>query len=28
MHLGVIFFLILHVCMQGKALKDEQDLTV
>jgi hypothetical protein len=28
MHIGVIFFLILHVFMQGKALKDEQDLTV
>jgi hypothetical protein len=28
MHLGVIFFLVLHVFMQGKALKDEQDLTV
>lgn len=28
MHVGIIFFLILHVFMQGKALKDEQDLTV
>ncbi|RZA03641.1 MAG: DUF2975 domain-containing protein [Sphingobacteriaceae bacterium] len=28
MHVGVAFFLILHVFMQGKALKDEQDLTV
>ncbi len=28
MHMGIIFFLILHVFMQGKALKDEQDLTV
>ncbi len=28
MHVGVVCFLVLHVCMQGKALKDEQDLTV
>jgi hypothetical protein len=28
MHVGIIFFLILDAFMQGKALKDEQDLTV
>ncbi len=28
MHVGIIFFLILDAFIQGKALKDEQDLTV
>lgn len=28
MHVGIVFFLILDTFMQGKALKDKQDLTV
>ncbi len=28
LHVGILFLLILNVFMQGKALKDEQDLTV